>query len=43
VKDELEAELRDDLPRLRPEEAAVLALLDKRLAHEISRSRSDHP
>ena len=31
VKEELEGELRDDLARLTPEEAAVLALLDARL------------
>ena len=32
---EVEAELREDLERLRPEEAAVLALLNKRLKTEI--------
>jgi len=35
IKVEVEAELRDDLAQLRPEEAAVLALLNKRLKTEI--------
>ena len=34
IEVEVEAELRDDLARLRPEEAAVLALLNKRLKQE---------
>jgi DNA topoisomerase I len=34
VKEEVEQELRGDLDRLRPEEAAVLALLQKRLSQE---------
>jgi DNA topoisomerase-1 len=35
IEVEVEAELRDDLAKLRPEEAAVLALLNKRLRSEI--------
>ncbi|WP_134500081.1 DNA topoisomerase IB [Microvirga pakistanensis] len=35
IKREIEAELRDDLPSLRPEEAAVLSLLQERLSREI--------
>ncbi len=35
IKQEIEAELRDDLPSLRPEEAAVLSLLQERLSREI--------
>jgi DNA topoisomerase-1 len=35
VKAEVEAELRDDLPRLKAEEAAVLALLEQRLRREL--------
>jgi DNA topoisomerase-1 len=35
VRHEVESELRDDLPGLKPEEAAVLALLEQRLRHEI--------
>ena len=34
IEVEVEAELRDDLARLRPEEAAVLALLNKRLKQD---------
>jgi len=37
IEAEVETELREDLARLRPEEAAVLALLNKRLTIEISR------
>jgi DNA topoisomerase I len=35
VKDEVDAELRDDLPRLKPEEVAVLTLLERRIAHDL--------
>jgi DNA topoisomerase-1 len=35
VRDEVEAELRDELAGLRPEEAAVLTLLDARLNREL--------
>ncbi len=37
IKDEVDAELRENLPRLKPEEAAVLALLERRIAHEIAK------
>ena len=36
VKDEIEAELRDDLAELRAEEAAVLSLLEARLKRDLS-------
>jgi DNA topoisomerase-1 len=35
VKEEIEDELRDDLPGLRPEEAAVLSLLEARLNRDL--------
>ncbi len=35
IKKEIEAELREDLPSLRPEEAAVLSLLQERLSREV--------
>lgn len=35
IKEEVEAELREDLASLRPEEAAVLTLLQERLSREI--------
>ncbi len=35
IKHEVEAELRENLPRLKPEEAAVLALLESRLKHAL--------
>jgi DNA topoisomerase-1 len=35
VKEEIEAELRDDLPGLRPEEAAVLSLLEARINRDL--------
>ena len=35
IKEEVDAELRDNLPRLKPEEAAVLALLERRLRDDI--------
>jgi DNA topoisomerase I len=35
VKEEIEQELRDDLPNLKPEEAAVLSLLQNRIRREI--------
>jgi DNA topoisomerase-1 len=37
IKSEVESELREDLPGLRPEEAAVLAILRVRLGHEVSK------
>lgn len=35
IKEEIETELRDGLPSLRPEEAAVLTLLQERLSREV--------
>ena len=40
VKQEVDAELRQNLPHLKPEEAAVLALLERRLTHEIHGQQS---
>ena len=39
VKQDIEEELRDRLPQLRPEEAAVLALLEERIKHTLSETR----
>ena len=36
IKEDIETELRDNLPQLRPEEAAVLALLESRIKHAIA-------
>ncbi len=38
IKEEVDTELRENLPRLRPEEAAVLALLERRLEKEIGKT-----
>ncbi|HZH09132.1 MAG TPA: DNA topoisomerase IB [Microvirga sp.] len=43
IKEEIEAELRDDLPSLRPEEAAVLTLLQERLSREVERQAEEKP
>jgi DNA topoisomerase-1 len=40
IKSEVETELRDALPGLKPEEVAVLAMLRSRLAREISADAS---
>ncbi|MDB5596335.1 MAG: topoisomerase [Hyphomicrobiales bacterium] len=40
VKEEIDAELRDDLAYLEPEEAALLALLRKRLGAEIEKAET---
>ena len=40
LKDEVEAELREDLTGLRPEEAAVLAFLQRRLAREVEEAKA---
>jgi DNA topoisomerase-1 len=37
IKNEVEEELREDLASLKPEEAAVMALLEERLSREISK------
>ena len=39
IQSEVESELREDLPGLRPEEAAVLAILRVRLGREVSRMK----
>ncbi len=36
IKGDIEIELRDNLPRLKPEEAAVLALLESRIKHTLA-------
>ncbi len=41
IKDDIETELRDNLPQLRPEEAAVLALLEKRIKHDLAASHAE--
>jgi DNA topoisomerase I len=41
IKDEVEAELRDELTGLRPEEAAVMTLLQNRLARDLG--QADEP
>ncbi len=41
IKEEVDAELRDDLPRLKPEEVAVLTLLERRIAHDLDQKASD--
>ncbi len=43
IEVEIEAELRDDLAHLRPEEAAVLALLNKRLKADLSKDAKLNP
>ena len=39
VKQDIETELRENLPRLKPEEAAVLALLESRIKHSLGQDR----
>lgn len=41
IKNEVETELREDLPNLRPEEAAVLSLLQERLSRADEEARRD--
>ena len=36
IKEEVDAELRDELPRLKPEEVAVLTLLERRIAGDLA-------
>jgi DNA topoisomerase-1 len=43
IKEEIEAELREDLPSLKPEEAAVLALLEQRLSREVEKQAEKKP
>jgi DNA topoisomerase I len=41
IKSEVETELRDEIAGLKPEEAAVLGLMRKRLSLEIHAVRAD--
>jgi DNA topoisomerase-1 len=43
IKDEIETELREDLPSLKPEEAAVLTLLQERISREIKQEADTKP
>jgi DNA topoisomerase-1 len=43
IKSVVESELREDLDRLKPEEAAVLAMLRGRLARDLSREAPSKP
>jgi DNA topoisomerase I len=43
VKEEIETELREDLPSLKPEEAAVLTLLQERLSREVKKQEETKP
>jgi DNA topoisomerase-1 len=43
VKEEIETELREDLPSLKPEEAAVLTLLQERLSREVKKQEEEKP
>ncbi|MBA1154825.1 DNA topoisomerase IB [Microvirga mediterraneensis] len=43
IKQEIETELREDLSSLKPEEAAVLALLEQRLSREVEKQAEKKP
>jgi len=43
IKEQVETELREDLASLRPEEAAVLALLEQRLSREVEKQMKEKP
>jgi DNA topoisomerase-1 len=43
IKEEIETELREDLPSLKPEEAAVLSLLQERLSREVKKQEEAKP
>jgi DNA topoisomerase-1 len=43
IKEEIETELREDLPSLKPEEAAVLTLLQERLSREVKKQEEKKP
>ncbi|MFL5163856.1 MAG: DNA topoisomerase IB, partial [Microvirga sp.] len=43
IKEEIETELRKDLASLKPEEAAVLALLEQRLSREVEKPAEKKP
>ena len=41
IKEEVDAELRGDLPKLKPEEVAVLTLLERRIAHDLAEKKAE--
>ena len=41
IKEEVDAELRDDLPKLKPEEVAVLTLLERRIAQDLAAKKAE--
>ncbi len=43
IKEEIEAELREELPSLKPEEAAVLTLLQERISREVKQEAETKP
>jgi DNA topoisomerase I len=43
IKEEIETELREDLPSLKPEEAAVLTLLQERISREVKQEAEKKP
>jgi DNA topoisomerase-1 len=43
IKDEIETELREELPSLKPEEAAVLTLLQERISREVKEGTEKKP
>ena len=43
IKEQVEAELREDLACLKPEEAAVLSLLQERLSREVEKQAEKKP
>lgn len=43
IKEEIETQLREDLSSLKPEEAAVLALLEQRLSREVEKQADEKP
>ena len=43
IKDEIETELREELPSLKPEEAAVLTLLQERISREVNEEAEKKP
>jgi DNA topoisomerase-1 len=43
IKEEAEAELRDNLPGMKPEEAAVLSLLEARIGRELEKTADEAP
>jgi DNA topoisomerase-1 len=43
IREEVQAELREDLPDLKPEEVAVLSLLEARLKRETEKRQPEKP